>query len=33
MILRRDGDFAHPSAHGAGSVAHGSAEQFGQGDD
>ena len=33
MILRRDGDFAHPSAHGAGGVAHGGAEQFRQGDD
>ena len=33
VILRCDRDFAHPSAHGAGGVAHGSAEQFGQGDD
>src|SRR4029077_8771645 len=30
MILRRDRDLAHPSADGAGGVAHGSAEQFGQ---
>jgi hypothetical protein len=33
MVLRRDGDLAHPSAHGAGGVAHGGAEQFRQGDD
>ena len=33
MILRRDRDFTHPSADGAGGVAHGSAEQFGQCDD
>ena len=33
MILRRDRDLAHASAHGAGGIAHGGAEQFGQGDD
>jgi hypothetical protein len=33
MILRRDGDLAHTSAHGAGGVANGSAEQLGQRND
>ena len=33
MVLRRDRDLAHPSADGAGGVAHGGAEQFGQSDD
>ena len=33
MILRRDGDFAHASPHGAGGIAHGGAEEFGQGDE
>src|SRR2546426_3444379 len=32
-VLRRDGDFAHPSAHGAGGIAHRGAEQFGQGNE
>ena len=33
MILRRDGDFAHASAHGATGIADGGAEQFRQGDE
>ena len=33
MILRGDGDFAHPSADGACGIAHGGAEQFRQGDE
>jgi hypothetical protein len=33
MILRGDGDFADASTHGAGGIAHGGAEQFGQCDE
>ena len=33
MFLRGDGDFAHTSPYGAGGIAHGGAEQLGQGDE
>jgi hypothetical protein len=33
MVLRRDRDLAYSSAHGAGGVAHGCAEQLGKGDE